>query len=556
LDYSETYLKIEDFNMAIDISNIPGITPLEMGKAKIVKKEPKTGLRKFGEFFAPTTTGLLTGEKPVTGRQLAGAALEIGSFAIPAGAVGRGLGLLGKGVLKLTPKATRALTPVTRTTGAIKALGVQAGGVAGTAGAAGTMYGAGRALGDEKATAKEIVGEAALTGLGAAALGGFSAPVISLASKTTRGLYRFTQRKTKVMMNVLNPQDKGTAIDNLYDAYYKGFVENNPSALNALEKITLGSRRTGGPDTAQGLIKELAQEGYIPVIEGEVARMRPVINEIASTRGEVAKVLSKFIEPVKGKTSLSKIKSLAKSRLRERTDVDLVKTERDLDRLMKTFEKRYGKSLTASQVRQIEIEAGKRSSAFKKTEKFIADAANAVSKSAEEILEASVGTQYKVMKGEMAKLFRLENVAKIINNKRADVGFLGEAMGRFLGTTGGAMAGIQVAGPGGLVIAGVLANLGSKSVAQMLRLHRFNPQIRGMIIKGLKHDDKIFQRIIKGASREDSKILKKAMQEVKKDVEIPRRRLGEIIPEISGTQRIAGERSLLPEVQPTKRILR
>jgi hypothetical protein len=53
-------------------------------------------LEKVGGFLAPTTTGLLTGEKELTGRSLLGAGLEIGSFLVPAGAAVKGLTTLGR----------------------------------------------------------------------------------------------------------------------------------------------------------------------------------------------------------------------------------------------------------------------------------------------------------------------------------------------------------------------------------------------------------------------------------------------------------------------------
>src|SRR3990167_2356790 len=77
------------------------LTFSELEKREGVKsfQRPKEkGLaEKVGGFLAPTTTGLLTGEKEVSGRTLFGAGLEVGSFVLPSTALLKVAGLFGKG---------------------------------------------------------------------------------------------------------------------------------------------------------------------------------------------------------------------------------------------------------------------------------------------------------------------------------------------------------------------------------------------------------------------------------------------------------------------------
>ena len=71
---------------------IPGLTlysPEEVGKAPEQQKK-KSVPGTVAEFLVPTTKGILTGEKPVNPKTLAGSALEVGSFLIPGGAMLKG----------------------------------------------------------------------------------------------------------------------------------------------------------------------------------------------------------------------------------------------------------------------------------------------------------------------------------------------------------------------------------------------------------------------------------------------------------------------------------
>lgn len=134
-------------------------------------QEPKKSFgRKVAEFIAPTTTGLVTGEKELTAKTAIGAGLEVGSFLIPAGGIAKGLGLAGKGAITLGQK-------------------IGLGSVTGALGAG--AFETGRALGEEGLTASQIA-ERALGGLGTGLVFGAAIPAaitgVKLGTKGIRSL--------------------------------------------------------------------------------------------------------------------------------------------------------------------------------------------------------------------------------------------------------------------------------------------------------------------------------------------------------------------------------
>jgi len=124
----------------------------------IAEVPQKSVTRKVAEFIAPTATrtfGKIRAGEGLTGRDIAGSALEIGSFFIPASGIARGLGLVGKGALTLGRKA---------------ALG------AATGAAAGGTFEAGRTIGQEGTGVRDVA-EATAFGLGAGGAFGAALPV-------------------------------------------------------------------------------------------------------------------------------------------------------------------------------------------------------------------------------------------------------------------------------------------------------------------------------------------------------------------------------------------
>jgi len=151
--------------------------------APSVTEKPKTStLGKVAGFLAPTATESFrkaqAGED-VSTREKIGSILEVGSYLLPVGAIARGVGLAGKGALTLGRKL---------------ATGAVAGGLG-----AGTFE-AGRAIGDEDATALNVIertgrGLALGTGFGAALPLGFAGVrSVGRIPQATRDVTRATQQ--------------------------------------------------------------------------------------------------------------------------------------------------------------------------------------------------------------------------------------------------------------------------------------------------------------------------------------------------------------------------
>lgn len=441
----------------------------------------------------PTKFGFLGEAAPLSGvREAAGAGAQIGAT------------LLGGGGVRQIAQAGLK--------GAIRRGAVEGTRVGATAGG---LFSGGEAL-ERGAPAGEVAGQAALgAGIGAAGGGliGGGIPFASFGTKKGVGFISNTFRKA---YRRLRPLNREVAINNLTEGYFKSFVEGNPAITKALEPLVLKGRRFGGPADERGLLRELAEEGYIPVVEGRllaktgVARMRPVIDAISDRIGQISEAIDEFLVPIKTKISLNSMRERAGTILKGRGDVDLDKSLRQLETLFKSLQTKHGSNISAVSVNAIRKQMNKATKAFKK-EEFIQDTADAVADVTREILDevdpSKLGREARAQTG---KLFRLKNTARILNNKPIDAGFIGESIGRFIGVTGGAAAGFSVAGPGGLVIAGVAANLGSKAVAQMIRRFRFNPQVTKIIGQALREDKRLMSKLLKGATPEDAAVIRES----------------------------------------------
>ncbi len=481
--------------------------------AKTPESLQKRGLaRKVGEFIAPTTTGLITGEKELGLRTGLGAALEIGSFAIPTGVVARGLGLAGKGAiagaraLKVAKQAKKATTLGTRALRVGRKVGREAKIAAGVGGVSGAMFGAGRALGRPEAGVKEIVGEAAITGAVGAFGGAVLAPTISLTSMAARGATKFVSKAIRTTTRRLRPDNKALAIEALTDSFEKSFVADKSAINNKLDQLMVKSRRVGGPDTPRGLLQELAEEGYQPIVNGELANMRPVIDDLIVRRTRISNQLDKFLEPIETKIPLASFKKRVMQKIADDFTIE-EKASSQVNKIFKSLTSKHGNSISALQINAVRKEFNKQTKAFAK-EKFMEDTADVVARTTREILDEVAPTNIvRSINSELGKLFRLESTSRLFHNKKISAGFLIESSGRFIGTIGGAGLGLAVAGPGGLVVAGILANLGSKAVAQMVRKMRFNPQTIAIIRRGLNQKLQLKRKLLKEATGADKALL-------------------------------------------------
>ncbi len=500
--------------MALDLSKY-GVTPLSVDDDFWAEQKPKNTLTKVGEFLAPQTTKTLqqlsAGEKP-SGRQLVGSAFEVGSFFIPAGAIGRSLGIGAKAVKTAKAIETgKKLTTGGRIVSGAKTL-LQSGKLGAATGASeGLLYGAGQAIAEGK-NVEETISEAGSTAVGFGVGGALLSPILSISGRGLKGISNMTSRGIRATVGAqskLLPATKEQAIKNLTEAYSDSFVKDKTAISKALDVEAVKARRLEKDPvkkkliTPNTLLQELAVEGYVPMIEGKLANMRPVLDDLADRRGAIVDFVDQLLDPVK---TLVPTESFRQKVL---DNLDFGIDERATNQvisILDSTQRRFGNSLTAKNINWIRKQMNAKTKSFMK-EEFIQDAYNAVGNGAREVLD-EIAPLTRSANGEIARLSRIESVARQFHQKAIDAGILSSTVGRYLATIGGASAGLSVAGPGGLVVAGLLAHLGSQASAQLVRKIRFNPKLVDLIRQGVSRDKKLKTMLLKKATSEEKEVLK------------------------------------------------
>src|SRR3990167_9845906 len=480
-------------------------------------------LRKAGEFLAPTTTGLLTGEKKPSLRTLGGAALEVGSFLIPAGAVARGVGIAGKAAVtgarglraaKVAQK-TDILTELGRKTAR---LGVQAKEGARVGATGGALAGGGRALGEEDLSLTEVAGQAALGGVAGGIGGAVLAPAISVSAKGIGAGIGKARQIIKNTEQALKPSTREAAIRSKTEAYLNSFVEDKEVVSRRLDSLSVRSRRQKGPSNPEGLIREAVEEGYLPKVEGALANQRENIDDLVARRAELAtKRIDPIVESVTKKTKLSVLKDKAQTSINENFGTDIDKASRQLDRIFESLESRYGKTLTAKQVNEIRKTMNEGSKAVQ-AEQFIFDTQYAIADATRDVLD-DLAPAVRGINAEIGKLFRIEETLRNFHLRKIDVGPFVNAVGRYAGITAfaaplGAVSGLVGTATGGsLFIAALAAQQGAKVLSSLVRRMRFNPQAVEIIRKGINRDQQLKNKLLREATGADRKLLEKVFSE-------------------------------------------
>lgn len=205
-----------------------------------VEEKPKRSVfGKVAGFLAPTATKAF--EKVKAGeklglRDIAGSALEIGSFLLPVGAIGRGLGLAGKGAITgaRALKAAKALSLAKK---------VKLGAVAG--GLGGALSSAGEAIGEKGTRVSDVTSRAIGGGLIGAGFGA-ALPVVGRGISKAIGFRgaKITQKAEQVALLRKGVPETSIARKTLTEA---GEVVSDPKAIKAI--------RQGIPEADVAVIK-------------------------------------------------------------------------------------------------------------------------------------------------------------------------------------------------------------------------------------------------------------------------------------------------------------
>jgi len=478
----------------------------------------KGKLQKVGEFLAPTATktfGKLKEGEKASGRELLGSALEVGSFFLPVGAVGKGVGLgikaaktakkakKVKGAQKadefeqLREKTSRVATKLKEQT----KIGAKVGAVSGTG------FGAGRALGDEDKSIPQVFGEAALSGVAGGVGGALLTPAISvvgMSSKAVANSISGAFRKTK---RILNPEDRARTVKDVANSMELSFFQDRQAIINRLEKV--GNRKGL---TEKELIFNLVDEGYSPKVDGSLARFGGVIASLKERIGVLARGQETLLRPNPRLTPVSSIEREARKGITGRTDVQFDKALRQMDTQFKAIRSEFGENISAVDLSRLNVKMNMGTRSFKKGD-FVQDTQNAIGGALRTFLD-DIDPGSTAVRKMMGRLFTVRDTAQALNNQKIDAGFITQAMGRFIGVVGGAGAGFKIAGPGGLVVAGIMANLGAKGAANLIRQARFNQRTLDVLRQGVRSDAKLLQKLLREAKGRDKEAIRLLLPEV------------------------------------------
>jgi len=307
-------------------------------------------------------------------------------------------------------------------------------------------------------------------------------------------------------VNKLRTVDKANAVESLAEAYTKSFVDDSPAILNKLDAI---GARTGR--SADEVVRDASRFGYIPRIEGKLARFDESLAHIRQVQGELSELLKPRLAQIREITSLADLENTAKNILRSAAPGALLtRALSELERFMKSNVAKFGDTINATQLNQLRQESNQLTKAFR-GEVFVQDAADAIADATRQRLDDIVPSGVVgELNAEVGKLFDTAKVIKLFNNKPIDVGVIGSQLGRYLGATALGASGIAT-GSGSLVVAGIAALWGGEAVANILRKLRFNPSIRDAIVEALKADQVVVRKLIEETQGADKAQLERLL---------------------------------------------
>lgn len=417
---------------------------------------------KAAEFLAPTLYKTLTkdikGGEHVTGRDILGSALEIGSFALPIGGIARGAGLAAKGLgLAAKGLGTRVLEA-----GAIGAIG-------------GGMQTAGRSIG-EGAPLGEVAKQTALgTAIGASF--GAAFPVAGAGiGKVFRGITK--PKATRI----------SEAVNNLEDTYKdigRGWVQIRKASQKA-ERITQIKNKSGTIGRTPERV--LAEHGIIPEHEGTRFTTKIQANKLREEATPLIQANKTALQEAQLSTAPISIAELeSKAIIRARTPENVAAgIADDLEKRVRLefegYRKNYGESLPLDIIDDIKIARWKQTGfSLTKEDKLASDASYLIGKSAQEAIEE---TAMRVGSTEVAQLNReigdILEATKFLENLDGRAVLYGK-MGKHLLRLAGAISGAQGGIPGSL--AGML---GGELVGRMLISASISTPTKRIILRNLQ----------------------------------------------------------------------
>lgn len=291
------------------------------------------------------------------------------------------------------------------------------------------------------------------------------------------------------------------------------FVEDNTGISNKVDEM---ARMKG--KTRDQLIEDWASRGYVPEIRGKKAVFE---KERQNIRQQKKEIWEKEIEPkvtaIQNEFDADTLQDFLQEAIRGQyktegisgvRGVDLQKSERKIADLVEGYKKKYDTdTFTAEQLREIQTEMNSATNAFTR-EGWEMDAEETVAQTVRKIFD-DLDPSISEANRRYGQLSQDEKIMDIFDNETVNVGVIGTASGQYGGTVLGGMAGLTVAGPGSLVIAGLMANLGGKVVASYLRRNRFNSKVKQQILDEMNNNQQLKTELMDEMTPEDKNLVEK-----------------------------------------------
>jgi len=289
----------------------------------------------------------------------------------------------------------------------------------------------------------------------------------------------------------------------------KNFRENiigdKKTLNNKLDKLA----QKQGTDSAT-LLKELIEEGGLPEVDGQTLNYQPFIDSLGREKQSVSTQINRKADQIVELTDINtfKAEALATVSNARASSSQLLSTNAKVEKIFKSFEKKYGQNLTGANINEIRVDMNK---AFKaNADRFEVDAQNSIGGASRRRLEELDPTITEGL-AHNSKLNRVEGVASILKREKISVNEYVERMGGFAGVmlTGGLGISALAGGPAGLLIAGMGAQIGSKVLAKSLRKRAFSPERFNLIKASLDENPAILQKLINEADAADAALFER-----------------------------------------------
>lgn len=552
LEFGATPISNKPTNSGFSGQPEKGFDPFALGATKLEEPKSKKSIpRKVAEFLAPTTVGsyekIKAGEK-LTPRDFFGSALEIGSFALPTGAVARtgvagarlaGLARLGK------PAVAKTLAESVRLSAGIGA-------------GSGAMFEAGRAIGEEDTTIGQVASRTAGGAVGGGVFGAAFPVAGRLAAKTVTPI---SDAIRSMGGQITTPMINRAKTAQLND--FRTLIKNTAGTETKYQKSI-----KSGKDPAEVMVK------YNLMPERTVADNRSIktdftvaFNKTFDYVKELAEAQKEIAQYARQRVGIPEFVDRADSILKKYSNsLEYMTNKSKLDQSISSFleSKRVSsKGLTANNIIDLLVDANRK---YDPNVPYIRNVDEAIGDAAREYLNKimpgdDLSRRLRSEMGDLIDARKMIDPTKggTLHNRPVKSGVLSRLAARGTGAIIGASAG---AGPIGAVIGAI----GGDAIATIVQKFSISNPIRQKILDAIKRDSSLLDEAIRTAKSLPARNLLESIRETQLRLNTPALPAPTNLPAVrpatelpgegilSGQARLREAESLVPPIAPVGRV--